>query len=349
MYGCSLIKSFDGFEGGAAAAEGGPGPGDRDASGSTCSRSPWPEKPSASDGPDLGEQILGVRELAVLPASSASVARNLDGLCTCPERAACRGTSLEPACDAVGSGADNASASLYADLVQAGVRLDDEGLRAGNALGKYSVLVRILRYDGKRDDPDVSVAILNGFGLDSGSPDARAAYDGSDVWAIDEESQPGGQVAIYASNRAWVRDGMLYASIPAVTFKVRLPTGSAWQVVRLEMTEVHLLARLGGSEGLFRLDEGVLAGRWPARSALRQAQISGLCAAGPTRATYEVIKARVCAARDLPLAPGDDGRDESCSALSFSFGFAASPAKRGAVGAPEDTIVCPLVADDCDG
>lgn len=342
---CSLLKSFDGFEGRVAELEAGPSPVEAsapDAGG--CSTARWPGPPPAStEAPDEGEVVSALSDLQVLNETGTVRGFDIDGLCTCPEVPACRGS--EGSCDADG-GVDNAAASFFEQFAAAGQSIvDDEGLRAGSRRGWYSVILRVVGYNGRPDDPSVTVSVLNGYELSSGGDAGAPLFDGTDEWRIDEGSFPRGQIALYSSSRAWVTNNVLVAEIPALVVKLRVPSQSGKQLVTLEFREVRLVAKLMPSGSSFALDEGTLAGRWSAAAVLKELQRNKVCADDPI---YPTVRTILCKSLDVPLSTSDDGRDGRCRALSFGFGFTSLPARIGPIGTPVDPEKCALVDDDCE-
>lgn len=345
---CSLIKSFDGFEGGSLADAGQPEatPASFDAGDETCARTSWPPTPERGSGADIGARVVALRSLQLLgDGTSSASGMNLDGLCTCPEKAGCRGASRDDLCDADG-GVDNAAFSVFEDFSRAGVGLDDRGLRAGIEQSRYNILFRINGYNGEPDDPEVIVQVFDAFALEGKPVDTAPRFDGTDTWRIDHDSLPDGNLAVFTSMKAWVANGVLVAEIPALTLKLRVPSATGFQLIMLRLVEARITATIAASEDLqaFSLADGVLAGRLPPKSVLEQVQINGICTDSPT---YEIIKTRVCNARDVALVAGDDGRDMPCGAISIGARFAATAARLGTVGTPDDAKPCTLASDDC--
>jgi len=351
---CSLLTSFDDIsprttESDAAtpdstAAESGGGEGG-------CTHTRWPDPPAGGDGTDLGEVTSALTELRVFNPLVAGQPQgyDLDGLCTCPDRAACAGSKPGEPCDTAGTGVDNAADGFFRILSQQGkgLSLDDTGLRTGIKKGQYGVVVRLSRYNGQRDDPNVKVEVLNAVSVngDGGAP----REDGSDQWLADKDSfiDDGGAFPTYFSTKAYVRDGVLVAELLRLTLRVRIPTGpGTWGLLELDFRNSHLVARLGARTGQgIALSEGRIAGRFPEAALLTQAMRSGACRDSPI---YEALKPTVCAARDLPLDPSKDGRDLPCDSLSAAVGFTSGPAALApGFGTKTDPSACPIVADQC--
>ena len=344
---CSLLTSYDGFErappADAAVIEvdsGDAAPGD------PCTHTRWPDPPAS--GPDgTTDALVGaVSSLSIIAgAGNAPFGFDLDGLCTCPDRGACLGALAQPPCDPVDSGIDNAGDELFRAFVSAGVRIDDTGLQAGLRKGQYGVVLRLTGYNGAADDTDVKLDAFNAVGLQGDAGTAK--FDGSDTWILDAASIVG-SVPTYGSRSAYVRGGVLVAEFAQLVLKSRLPAdGSQWRLIELELRSAVLTARVErvGASGL-ALTGGTVAGRMPSAALLRQAQRSGACVG---TSVYDVVKARVCDARDLPVEPGRDGRDTVCDALSAAIRFQAGPARTDpSPKERDDTSPCPLVgSEDC--
>ncbi len=344
---CSLITSFDGIDprppsdpdGGDAAADAAV-PVD-----AGCQRLRWPDRPLGVDpGGDLGDLTSAVTQLRILDpvAQGKSQGFDLDGLCTCPERPACRGKEQ---CD-LDSGVDNVSDSLFKTIAALGLSLDDTGLRIGIQSGAYGVVVRLSGYNGKPDDPEVKVAVYNAFDVNGEGGVPRE--DGTDEWTVDTESLLDNRFPAYFASKAYVTAGVLVAPLTRLVIRARLPVSkSAFALFEMDLRNAFLVARLGARTGAggIALEDGRIAGRIPVAALLAQAMRSGACV---DSGIYQNVRPAVCDARDLPLDPAKDGRDEACDALSFGFGFVASAARIGRdAGTRTDTSPCPVVVDQC--
>lgn len=346
---CSLLTSYDGFErdlpfdaAPPAVEAGDAAPRD------PCLHTRWPDPPTAdgaSGGGGAAELVGAATALSVIgPEGIPPNGFDLDRLCTCPDRAACAGALATAACDPGLTGIDNAGQELFRAFVGAGVAVDDTGLRTGLESGQYGFVFRLTGYNGAPDDAAVRLDVFNAVGLqgDAGAP----SFDGNDTWTLDSESLAG-SVPTYGSRSAYVRGGVLVAEFAQILLKMRIPTlGGAWLLIELELRSAMVVARVAqvGTNGL-ALADGIIAGRIPGAALLRQAQRGGACVG---TSVYEAVKARVCDARDLPLEPGRDGRDEPCEALSGAIGFRAGAARKGQTpGSRDDVSPCPLMPTDC--
>ncbi len=355
---CSLLTSFDGFEGASTRTDAGDDvttpQDDGGSSGEPCAHQTWPSPSTtgagANDTTDVGARTSAISDLKILSTVDGgppTVGANLDGLCTCPDAPSCRSATREPLCDPTDSGIDNAGASFFRELAQQKIALDDQGLAEGVNKGKYALLVRVTGYNGQANDPEVAVAIFNGIGLEGGA--TAPAFNGEDTWTIDRESYPEKNFALFASKKAWVTDSVLVAEIPTLALKLRVPSASPpWQLIELGLVDAHVTARIAKtqpSSNGFTLENGLIAGRFSAKAALKQVQINGICNTDPL---FGLLKTRICGVLDMPLSPGEDGRDTPCAAISVGFAFEAKAAKLGELGDPSDTIKCTVNPnEDC--
>jgi len=339
---CSLLTSFDDFDvprvgTEAGVAEGGPteaGPDD------PCpDRRRWPEGPDGGAAGDLGTQVAAVKRLSFVDDGGVPYGFDLDGLCSCPDKVACVGAKPNAPCDPARSGIDNAARgfiSLFS--VATGANLEESGLALGLRAGKYSVVFRMSGWNGEADDPEVSLQILNVYDANGGD-DAGAAFDGGDTWTVDLESLIDNRFPTSPVTRAYVASGTLVAELPVLVLKSRIPTtGNRWLLVRLPLRNARVTARIARSGKSFALTDGQIGGRVPATELLTSISVVGGCPGSPN---FDAVKPFVCDARDLPIDPGKDGRDQPCEAVSFGATFEATPAAVAPDGgAPSDELPC---------
>jgi hypothetical protein len=348
---CSILTSFDGIGPHALPAS---SPDDAstmadvEAGPPSCVHAHWPSRPAGVDPPrDLGELTAAVTRLRILDPTTQGkpLGFDLDGLCTCPDPAACVGQRADMPCD-TDAGIDNAGDGLFRLLAGQGLPLDDTGLRTGITAGQYGLVLRLTGYSGDASDPSVGVAFFNAVGVngDGGVP----REDGRDDWVIDEESLIDQKFPAFIATSAYVSDRVLVAEFVRLVVRARVPTGnSSWGLIELELRDAHVVASLGvpGNGGV-PLSDGQIVGRMPLASFLAQGMRSGACL---DSGLYQAVKPIVCAARDLPLDPAKDGRDTPCEALSSAFGFDAIAALRSTTSATRvDPSACTIVPDQCD-
>ena len=345
---CSILTSFDGIEPRSPIADVAPDVVGDTGPDAACLRTRWPDPPEGSDtAVDVGELTSAVTQLRILePLAEGKIQGfDLDGLCTCPDRPACIGPKPNEPCDTTDSGIDNAGDGLFQTFAAQGIALDDMGLKTGIQMGQYGVLIRISGYNGEANDPALKVAVFNAVAVngDGGVP----RNDGTDRWTVDSESLLDNRFPAYFSAKAYVAGGVLVADLLRVILRARIPTGpSSFSLLELDLRSAHLVARIGARSATgIVLEDGRIAGRIPAPTLLAQGMRSGACR---DSGVYEVLKPIVCAARDLPFDPAQDGRDQSCESLSVGFGFTSAPALIEVGSSTRvDTFPCSIVPDEC--
>lgn len=308
---CTLAYPLDEYRTQAVASG---GPAQVDAGPDACGLG-LPGRPTdtdAADGPDLYFAISAIEVGSKLPKLTFE-RRNLDGLCTCApdnmlNRSACKppGTERE-FCD-IDIGVDNAGGDLLDEVLQlaGGTRSFTDSLLAGSS----GLAIRVRKYNGKPNDPDVEVMVVPVVEQTSPLP----KWDGTDVrnpntlWLT---SATPTLVSTTYDAKAFVRDGVLVAS-----FSGEIPFGD----FVLKTVDFRLAGKLEG--GLLR--QGNLMFRSPAGEFVRSlAELpgknpdAGTCS-GPI---FDAIKSRICTRRDLPIDPKQDGTDAPCAAVSFTFRF----------------------------
>lgn len=343
---CSLVFGFDGYTGGAAvtpdaAADVVDAGGDAD----PCMHVRWPDRPEAGPAGDGGTIVLAISYVTIdgIAADGGTIPLgfDLDGRCGC-DRACTNAARKTRYCDEPGSGRDDVVKTVFDQFRAYGVNARDRDLDTSLAAGRFGYVLRIDRYDGEANDPDVSVAFYNAVGVkDGGAP----AFDGNDEWMVDVGSVRGGvgYLPIYSDDAAYVRDGTLVAALaPQMSFVVDGPTAR----ITIDFAEGVLAGRLLRVPGGWALDDAQMAGRLSTKSVLSQLETLGYCAGSPV---YESFKPQICQAADLAATSADDGRPGApCATLSGSVGFRAGPAKLGGTAAPPDAGTrCAPSSDDC--
>jgi len=342
----------------------------------SCARAVPPARPSTEDGtanPNLRLQFAMV-DLWLLPREGDPIAGyDIDGLCTCPDREACKAVVLPDAaplrrpsrCDDQG-GRDNRAYQQYLSLREVTTQFGEEHWARQMVTGQETSLIEVADYNGGKNDPQVSVAVAAGMrgrrATDAG-PDAALKFDGDDQWDIRTTDVPqaaplgdGGTCTSMLDDcatrsidrNAYVRDGVLVARIDGV---FPWPLGSVpW---RMDMRQGYLVARLERQpSGHYTLEGGQVAGRISAKDYLNvygRITVSPLTVPLCRSAFFAAIRDDLCQALDLPLDPGLDGKDAVCDALSTALKFRAVSVKLGSVATyPLDTTECPDVNLTCD-
>ena len=351
----------DGGEAGAVTTDGGSGGA---GGGGTCQHHTWPAPPSSDDGgSDDVEFVVAFRTVTLGDDAppNAPVGFDLDNRCTCQgEGDSCKEPDFATAdhCDLPG-GRDNATGQLFATASVFNPDLKSSQFSDGSEDGSWSLLVRISDYNGLPNDLQVTVAIYPSPGIRNdpcNAPDSQTTWRGDDRWPISESSlldvSPDTDcdgtdvpidVAKFLDVDAYVSDGTLVASLPQAGLLLPIDDGTT----PLQLTAGFIAADLiEFDDGQWRLDNGILAGRWRVDDLL--AVLSKVQSGGEPLCTdhdlYPLLKQAVCSYPDIASSLG--GPTTPCDALSFAMAFTAEPAALGSVLAdPEETSFCPPETD----
>ncbi|MDB4936517.1 MAG: hypothetical protein JWP87_3489 [Labilithrix sp.] len=311
--GCSVVTSYDGFT-----PEGPP-----------CGKR-VPDRPGAGTGGPGGGNLFGALSAVrfLEPPGAPPLGYDLDKLCTCPDRRACKNPkAVDQQCDVPGTGIDNAAGGILNVLFPPQA---DALLQSSLRHGKKGIMIRVQGWDGSANDSDVSVSVFNIVGLkgdeEGGAP---ATFDGgADEFIVDDASLLNAMDlgSRYFDTSAYVTNGLLVAALD-YDFRLEVPTGDAAAVVFVPLRAARLVGKIErvGTTGL-RMSNAQLVGRVPIAEIFAQLAAIGLCQNNPM---YPTVKASTCAALDLPAKPANDGKDVGCDALSIAIGITAGPAKIG--------------------
>lgn len=310
-----------------------------------------PPPPTAPDpGPNDVDVVTAIRSLSYDEAHESEAGPNLgydlDGTCTCLGEESSCAPFVTPAADCDGPrGRDNAMSRVF----QAASGLDSTFSSAHHSdqteSGRWSLLVRVMGYNGQANDDAVVVALYPSSGRDE-EPclvDFQPLWDGSDAWPVDAAGVSGSGSGgaggcgsgglqgydvddpIFHSEAGFVADQVLVATFPEAAF-LWLGTDRV-RVSRL--TDALLTATLVPQGAQWRLTEGLLAGRWPLADVF--ASLSWLDIGNQPLCTdivvYGLTKDLVCSHSDV----GGGGTSAPCDALSFGMAFEAHPARIGIV------------------
>ena len=350
-----------------------------------CAHAAPPPPPDTDDDPVLDNQLapfyVATSEIHLFgkPDGGAGAVQgfDLDGVCTCDTRpgsahaggAACLGPR---SCDRDG-GIDNGTLSLldvFGAFLPPGTDLDTAAnLNTRIAVGDETLLFAISNYNGRANDKEVTVGILLSHGIQDGTgcgtdvgrprPPYPPGYCGRDRWTVDPDAVIGAAPPYTPSiaATAYVNDHRLVIDNEKGSFQI--PFGD----VSLTMFSPIVVATIvpldaagnprdpslppsGRSDGNFRLDDGVLAGRIPASSMLAVAgalRTPGSADSGPDQkylcqsAVFEVVKSELCKQRDIASSKQVDFDPKAtCDAISATTTFVARPAMAGARYRPPD-------------
>jgi hypothetical protein len=352
VYGPSLIGSIDG------------GDGDSPATAiPSCDAAEPPDRPAGGDDGGAPENVpviaaFNTIDIGVSGGIDAAIppfGYDLDHTCTCPGPPSClappppKGTPANPDCDD-SRGRDNTDIQLFRDLrglAATGTTQIDQGLAAG----QFGLLLVINGYNGKPDDPQVSVDFYLSDGLsrdaDGGIPTPK--FDGTDLWTRDLNSLQGGQAngqPLYSTDTAYVTNNVVVANFTQlpIAFGDRTFLGGATMQLFGAIIVGQLQAQPIGDGGTFgfALAGGTIAGRWPTSQILATlatipTEGGFLCGTDPTPLDtlyYGIFKEVVCAAADIAMVPSEDNSTPTlapCDSISVGMQFTAVPAQLGPV------------------
>lgn len=336
-----------------------------------CALARWPDRPLVDDVPGGGgiEFVAALRSIDYGVGRDAGVPRDfgfdLDNRCTCPADdggASCRPfADAEPMCD-FDNGRDNTAAVILDAFTKFSDSFNQTAVNESLANGFYGLLVRVRRYNGTPNDPNVEVAIFNSPGHDGvqdGGVPTKPRNDGTDRWTVDPGSLKGGigppYTPVYVDPNAYVANNRLVATLDfPITFAGQpLEKVTALTVDLKGSVVVGTLVREGDG---YRIDDGRLGGRWPTARLLTSLEVlpdpanldagAGLCG---DSGTYAFIKGLVCDRQDIVTDLRQDNTSAPCDAVSLSVAFTAGPARLGDVVAPPTAprLCGPTWSDDC--
>ncbi len=262
---------------------------------------------------------------------------DLDNACTCaPDAPTCVNSApVAAACDADG-GVDNGGTNLLTKLVAIGGT--DLDFTSSFSSGERGVLLRLRKYNGGHNDPEVELAVMMSGGhrgIETGTPDVPK-HDGTDEWTIDPSWLLGGgvngppYVPIYVNTKAYVVDDTIVS--------INTPYPLRLSQLNMNLTNMMVTARIVRDGSLYRLVQGRIAGRWATKELLTTVETlrdksqpknpdggldPGICGES---SLYKTLKGLVCEAVDLTSDPKLDKTNAPCDALAVTMAFSADPA-----------------------
>ena len=340
--------------------------------GSGCNSAFPPPRPTVEDGTLDLEIDTALRSLdlgVVLDGGTPPIyGYDLDHVCTCfgtpPGPESCKARVVGAThCDEP-NGRDNSAGELLRTFTEVtNGAFDPTSINTRVNQGAYGLVLRLRHYNGGMNDQAVELAVFvsNGTPLvgDSATPPAPA-WDGKDSWTLDSDSvvgmqpQPDGgmlDVPSFVDVNAYVAGGVLVAS---VDFPLTLGGGNSG-VLTLQLTGSAITANVVAQGSSYRLDNGVLAGRWATAKLLASlgATSNPLPPGGficPGTAFYNTVKSYICKGADIFVDPTATDPTQPCDAISIGMGFTAYPAVLGPVtskGAHALNCDAGIPPDDC--
>lgn len=327
--------------GGSAGQGGSPG----GSGGGDCEHVYFPPPPGADDAGGTLDFVIAVRRIYTEHPDGTPIGIDLDATCTCwGQGPSCVGPpplSLPPfveidECDLEGARDNNFSKAIapLAQFLGTSDLLSEYSQQAN--LGEWSLLLRIQDYNGEPTDGQVRLS----FYLTNGVTTPPAQWGGGDSWKIPSTALGAGpdggpdiDAPLYVDHNAFVTDGVLVATVPAVD----LVMGGGLNHFAIRVTAGGIMGTLSNDAGVWKLDDGVLAGvvtlddMFRALSSYRETAGQLICT---DMVGYDVFKFAVCSTPDMRADLGPI--THPCDAVSLGFGFEAEQAQLGTVEVPLD-------------
>jgi len=304
----------------------------------TCAHARWPDPPSTGSGTS-NAYTMAIRHVyftTTPDGGAATFGYDLDNRCTSDSKSAsCKADPVTV--DGLG-GVDNGSIGLMSTVVGLGVTdsLKDDSINQVINSGAFTFLVRVfnLQNDTNQTAGVINVALQASPALVTSPP----TWDGGDRWYPAVDDVVGGDAGTNTPNHlmpGYVTNGVLVAKdTTPLNLSLYLPPGNTPSgPLRVKLANPVVTARLvKRSDGNYDLADGVIVGRWAATDMLRT--VADLTLNSTSLCTYiggsayEVVRQKICDARDITSNNVDDG-SESCDALSVAVAFDAVAAQIG--------------------
>jgi hypothetical protein len=308
---------------------------------------PPPPAPETIENPNVADVVVVAKEfLLSTKTGTPAFGFDLDNACSVDKSTeTCIGES--PHFDPAGGGIDNNAGLLFNAIND---RTDLEArLNAGIRAGRNSVLIRIAKYNGKADDPSVTVSLYASPGLfDPPGSDQHKdpKFLESEAWELDRAqfNAISGADPI-TTTQGYVANGIL------VTYTSATIALSDTFSVTLSGAVLTAVLDLSGPKPTIK--SGVLAGRWAASDILRviaRQRPSGdggkdLC---DLPNEYNFAKGVICNELDIMIERASDGKGLKCDATSAAIRFNAGAASLGPLRDTVPEEPCPgFPPDDC--
>jgi hypothetical protein len=233
--------------------------------------------------------------------------------------------------------------------------LSDDAFNCALCVGHYNFLVRLTNYNGLADDDSVRVDLYPSPGLENVLPwncadptwTRRPCFTPDMPWTVQSDvltSQRGGPElpdSKLKDDQAYVREGYLVATLPDDTL-FWFPGYKALVVAYpLRLQKAIVTGRVAkGTDGVWRIDDGIIAGRSRAADVVKGFRLIGFCEGD---ANYKLMTEFIDKNLDLL---GDGARDPNvtCDAMSVGLAFQASQATAGKVAKVAPLQECKLPA-----
>jgi hypothetical protein len=312
-------------------------------SGDGCNHALPPSRPGFADtADDLTVVAVAKQILLSTPSGTAPVGYDLDDTCSVDKATeTCLSAKLHPDPD---GGVDNNAGDLF-NLVNSRTDLEKR-VNEGILAGKNTLLVRVGNYNGKPDDPSVTVSVYASPGLLDAGVSTSPQFIDSEGWALDDAQFNAITDLPTTTTQGYVANGTVVAFLTA---KIMLSDSFS-----LAFDGAVLTAVLDLTGSTPTITSGIISGRWAATDILRvvarQRTADGGKALCDDPISYAIAKGVICGDLDIRADGTTDGKGLPCDATSASLRFIGGRASLGQpkTGTPVD--LCPTFpADSCNG
>lgn len=346
------------------------GPG---ADGCFSARFPRPEdRPAPSAAPNIEPVFLALRTMRIGsldesgtldPNAWQTIGFDLDGTCTgsdsCPSRGeptvSCAPGSAQVARDGRLC-RDNTFGRLEYTVqlvpeVSKKYGLNDDAFNCALCVGHYNFLIKLSGYNGTVNDDKVRVDLYPSPGLEAPLPwdcadpswKTRPCFTADQPWTIRADSVLGstegtavGPSRIF-DDSAYVRDGYLVIRLPEDTLFWFPGDKAAAVAFPLKLQKGIVTGKVErGPDGVFRLTDGIIAGRARREDMLESFRLIGFCATDPN---FPLMQEFLTGNMDL-LADGTSDPSRPCDAMSVGLAFTGVQAKPGRLEAVKPLVEC---------
>jgi hypothetical protein len=313
--------------------------------GASCTALGLPSRPAPSDagadGPEPINMAVKLFDFGI-DTKIAPAGFNLDrvcspgvaqGSCATKENEA---TFAKYARDLDDKGTDNAGYGLITYLSYLGDAFRPAEINQRLADGEFGIVLRLASWNGTPEDDDVLVEVFPAIGValdpDAGVPvtGGKPAFVAADTWMRDRRFQNIVDASRIRSASAFVTGGKLVASFDSVTLPITVPSDK--KPLDIVVREGFLYASLVPDGASWKLEKGVLAGRWRTADILAQVRTIyikdtiGLknvyiCDPNLPIPVYTAVKKEVCDGRDLRASSREDNKGLPCEAVSAGIRF----------------------------
>lgn len=233
--------------------------------------------------------------------------------------------------------------------------LSDDGFNCALCVGHYNFLIKLSGYNGEPNDDRVRIDLYPSPGLeqplpwDCSQPDwrTRPCFGSTPdrAFTVEEDSlatpQPGPDLpdSKLFDDAAYVRDGYVVMHLPARTLFWFPGTRGIVVAYPLRIDSGVVSARVGrGPDGLWRLSDGIVAGRARGDDLVRGFRLIGFCETNDAQ-NYQLLTTFVNNNLDI-LSDGLVDPARACDAMSFGIVFTAIQARAGKLAKVDPLVEC---------